>query len=457
MNKQMLEKLKNKKILVLGFARSGYKTAKILAGLKLDVTLNANEDLSNNEQAIELANLGVKIVDGGHPVELLENIDLIIKNPGIPYKIEFLQEALKRKIKIITEVELANTLYENNIIAITGTNGKTTTTTLMYEMFKVEKPNVQLAGNIGFPAIEVADNNKDNNPIIMEISSFQLNGTENFKPKIAIITNLGEGHLDYHGSVEEYHNVKKRIFKNQTKEDYLILNIEDKDNYNLAEIQSTIIFYSTKENEKADAYIKNGWLIYNDKEMFEVAKVSLPGEHNLENCINAAIASLLQGVSIEAIREVAYSFSGVKHRLQYVGEFNGVKYYNDSKATNPVSTTKALSGFEKNVILICGGTDRGVKFLELEEYTDRIKNFVCVGESKEILVELAERNNISAHRAIKISDATEIAAKLAVCGDVILLSPACASWDQYPSFEVRGQEFIDTFEKIKSEELIINE
>jgi len=222
--------LKDKKILVLGFARSGYSTAKILNKLGYDVTLNAYDDLSTDEKAAELRELGVKVIDGGHPLELLENIDLIVKNPGIKYQIEFLQKAIDKKIDIITEIELANTLFNIDMVAITGTNGKTTTTQMTFDILKAANKDVFLAGNIGYPSIEIAYNHP-NSLLVTEVSSFQLQGTKYFKPSIAVITNLGVGHLDYHGSVENYRDAKRNIYKNQDSNDILILNINEKDKF----------------------------------------------------------------------------------------------------------------------------------------------------------------------------------------------------------------------------------
>ena len=376
-------------------------------------------------------------------------MDLIVKNPGIKYQIEFLQKALEKGIDIITEIELANTLFSIDMIAITGTNGKTTTTQMTYDILKKTNKDVYLAGNIGYPSIEVAYNHPKA-LIVTEVSSFQLEGTKYFKPSIAAITNLGIGHLDYHGSLVNYQNAKKKIYKNQTRDDSLIININEKEKYNIDEINSTIIFYDTKENTNADVYIKDNMVIYKDTELFDYRKLKLPGMHNVENAINAAVISYIKGASIEIIQHVLYNFSGVKHRLQYVGEYKGVTYYNDSKATNPVATTTALSGFDKNIILICGGKDRGIDFKELIPYLNKIKVMVVVGESKELLYNLALQQNIKCVKATKIADATELASNLAENGDIVLLSPACASWDQYKCFEDRGDEFITMFEKISS-------
>ena len=443
--------LEDKQILVLGFARSGYSTAKILKKLGYNVILNAFDDLSTDSKAIELKELGVKIVDGGHPLELLESVDLIVKNPGIKYEIEFLQKAIEKNIDIITEIELANTIFNIDMVAITGTNGKTTTTQMTYDILKEAGKDVYLAGNIGFPSIEVAYNHP-NSLIVTEVSSFQLQGTKYFKPTVAAITNLGVGHLDYHGSVENYRDAKRNIYRNQTKDEILILNIKEKEKFDLSKINSNVIFYDTINNEEADVSVRNNMVIYKDVELFDITKLSLPGMHNVENAINAALIAYFKGASIDAIRNILYNFSGVKHRLQFVGEHNGVKFYNDSKATNPVATTTALSGFEKNIILICGGKDRGIDFKELIPFFTRIKAMVVVGESKEILNDLAYTNEVTCHKAIKVDDATILANTLAESGDTVLLSPACASWDQYKCFEDRGDEFIATFEKISQED-----
>ncbi len=443
--------LEDKQILVLGFARSGYSTAKILKKLGYNVILNAFDDLSTDSKAIELKELGVEIVDGGHPLELLESVDLIVKNPGIKYEIEFLQKAIEKNIDIITEIELANTIFNIDMVAITGTNGKTTTTQMTYDILKEAGKDVYLAGNIGFPSIEVAYNHP-NSLIVTEVSSFQLQGTKYFKPTVAAITNLGVGHLDYHGSVENYRDAKRNIYRNQTKDEILILNIKEKEKFDLSKINSNVIFYDTINNEESDVSVRNNMVIYKDVELFDITKLSLPGMHNVENAINAALIAYFKGASIDAIRNILYNFSGVKHRLQFVGEHNGVKFYNDSKATNPVATTTALSGFEKNIILICGGKDRGIDFKELIPFFPRIKAMVVVGESKEILNDLAYSNEVTCHKAIKVDDATILANTLAESGDTVLLSPACASWDQYKCFEDRGDEFIATFEKISQED-----
>ena len=443
--------LEDKQILVLGFARSGYSTAKILKKLGYNVILNAFDDLSTDSKAIELKELGVEIVDGGHPLELLESVDLIVKNPGIKYEIEFLQKAIEKNIDIITEIELANTIFNIDMVAITGTNGKTTTTQMTYDILKEAGKDVYLAGNIGFPSIEVAYNHP-NSLIVTEVSSFQLQGTKYFKPTVAAITNLGVGHLDYHGSVENYRDAKRNIYRNQTKDEILILNIKEKEKFDLSKINSNVIFYDTINNEESDVSVRNNMVIYKDVELFDITKLSLPGMHNVENAINSALIAYFKGASIDAIRNILYNFSGVKHRLQFVGEHNGVKFYNDSKATNPVATTTALSGFEKNIILICGGKDRGIDFKELIPFFQRIKAMVVVGESKEILNDLAYTNEVTCHKAIKVDDATILANTLAESGDTVLLSPACASWDQYKCFEDRGDEFIATFEKISQED-----
>lgn len=453
MNKEFLKELRKKRILILGFAKSGYQTAKVLNKLGVKVTLNSKEDLTNSKKAKELENLGVKVISGEHPLKILDNVDLIIKNPGIRYDIEIIKRAIDKKIKIYTEVEIAYRLFDNRIIAITGTNGKTTTTTLTYKLIKTKYNNAKVAGNIGFPLIKQAyENEKNDAPLVTEISSFQLNGTEFFKPSISVITNLGKAHLDYHGSVENYHNIKKRIFKNQDENDILILNIKDKLLYKDDNIKAKILYYSIDDDEKADIFIKNQKIVYKNDNIIDITKILLPGRHNLENVITAVLISLLEGVKKEQIQRIVYNFVGVEHRLQYLGEVKHIKFYNDSKATNPESTVKAITGFKDNIILIAGGKDRGIDFSELKPYLSRIKLMICIGESKNILEKLAKSNNVKCMEAIKVEDATILAYQNAKENDIILLSPACASWDQYPNFECRGKEFINIYKKIENKE-----
>ena len=428
-----------KKVMIYGMGISGTGAKALLETEGYEVILVDDKKAMTSEEAMQ------------H----LDNIEFFIKSPGIPYN-DFVKEVQKRGIKVLDEIEVAyNYMVEKNlktkIIAITGTNGKTTTTQMTFDILKAANKDVYLAGNIGYPSIEVAYNHP-NSLIITEVSSFQLQGTKYFKPSVAAITNLGVGHLDYHGSVENYRNAKRNIYKNQTQDDILVLNIKELEKYELSKINSQVILYDTKENSEADVFVKNNMVVYKDIELFDITKMSLPGMHNVENAINAALISYIKGASIETIRKVLYSFSGVKHRLQFVGEHNGVKFYNDSKATNPVATTTALSGFENNIILVCGGKDRGIDFKELVPFFPRIKAMVVVGESKEILFALASANGVECHRAKKVDDATVFANKLAKSGDIVLLSPACASWDQYRCFEDRGDEFIATFEKISQED-----
>lgn len=447
-----INKIKNKKVLVVGFARSGYASAKIFKKLGANVTLTAIEDLNGNSQAEELIDLGVKIVSGSHPISLLENIDFIVKNPGIKYS-GFIKEALDRNIPVYTEIEFTSTLFNRDIVAITGTNGKTTTTQMIYDILKEDNKKVHLAGNIGYPSIEVAYNSKEGAILVTEVSSFQLEGTDKFKPSIAIITNMTESHLDYHDNIENYHNAKKKIFKNQTKGDYLILNSKDINKFDIDKINSNILFYSLEKNLNFDIYVDNNNVIYKGIELFNVDKLLLPGSHNIENAINAAVASYLKGASLESIRKILYTFTGVKHRLQYLGDIKGVKYYNDSKSTNSISLIKAISGFEKNVILICGGKDRNLDFKDIIPHLSSVKTIIATGETKELFYNLGVECNIESYKCDRIEDGTLLASKLAVEDDIVLLSPGCASWGQYKNFEERGDIFIKIFNEFKSENI----
>ncbi|AIM17610.1 MULTISPECIES: UDP-N-acetylmuramoyl-L-alanine--D-glutamate ligase [Neobacillus] len=441
----------HKKILVLGLAKSGVTAASLLHKLGAFVTVNDKKPFSENPEAQGLLEQGIKVICGEHPVELLdEGFELIVKNPGIPYSNPMIQGAIERGIPVITEVELAYEISEAPFIGITGTNGKTTTTTLVFEMLKQGNKNPLIAGNIGTVASGVAQEATNDNWIVIELSSFQLMGINTFNPKIAIITNIYDAHLDYHGTKKEYIEAKANITKNQTDREYLIYNADQVETREIARRSKaiTIPFSTTNELEKG-AYIKNGWIYFNEEQIIEIEKIALPGRHNLENILSAMAAAKLSGVENEAIQEVLQTFSGVRHRLQYVAEVNGRKFYNDSKATNTLATINALQAFNRPVILLAGGLDRGNDFDELIPYLKNVKALVTFGQTANKLKSVGEQAGIKMIRHVDNVDmAVPVAYSFSEPGDVILLSPACASWDQYKSFEVRGDIFIDAVHKL---------
>jgi UDP-N-acetylmuramoylalanine--D-glutamate ligase len=442
----------HKKILVLGLAKSGVEAAALLHQLGAFVTVNDKKPLSENPEAQGLLEQGIKVICGEHPIELLEEgFELIVKNPGIPYTNPMIKGALEKEIPVITEVELAYQISDAPFIGITGTNGKTTTTTLVYEMLNTGDKQPLIAGNIGKVASGVAQKAEKENTIVIELSSFQLMGTHTFNPHIAIITNLYSAHLDYHGTREEYIAAKANITKNQTAADYLIVNAEQPDVMNIANTsKAKIIPFSAKNELTEGAYVSDGWICFNGEKVMQIEDIALPGAHNLENILCAMAAAKLSGVDNAAINEVLRTFTGVKHRLQYVAEVSGRKFYNDSKATNILATVHALAAFKQPVILLAGGLDRGNEFDELIPYLKNVKALITFGQTAPKIERVGKEAGIKQIiRVDNVDKAVPVAYQQSEEGDVILLSPACASWDQYKTFEVRGDIFIEAVHKLK--------
>lgn len=441
-------KYENKKILVLGLAKSGVAAAQLLHELGAFVTVNDAKKLDDNLEAQQLLEQGMTVITGEHPIDLLdEGFAMIIKNPGIPYSNPILEEAIKRHIPIYTEVELAAEISEADFIGITGTNGKTTTTTMIYQILNANKQAGQalLAGNIGFPACQVAKEAAASDRLVTELSSFQLMGIETFHPKLAIITNLYEAHLDYHGTRDEYVKAKWNIQNNMTADDKLILNFNQAELKELSKLtKATVIPFCTDGSTKEGAYVLDGQLFYQTELIMTASEIGVPGVHNIENALAAICVAKLEGVSNEVIRETLIHFAGVPHRTEFIGQFENRKVYNDSKATNILATERALSGFDKqHLILIAGGLDRGNSFSELVPSLTDLKAIVVMGETKEKLVVAAKEAGIPLiYEVDTMRDAVLNAFLASDLGDSILLSPACASWDQYENFEKRGEDFI---------------
>ncbi|EOH89300.1 UDP-N-acetylmuramoyl-L-alanine--D-glutamate ligase [Enterococcus villorum] len=445
----------NKKVLVLGLAKSGFSAAKLLHELGALVTVNDGKPFNENPEAQELLSLGVKVIAGSHPIELLdEEFSLMVKNPGIPYNHPFVVKAQELDIPVITEVELAYEVAECPIIGITGTNGKTTTTTMTGLLLNAgDFPGTaRLAGNIGYPASSVAQEAMVDDLMVMELSSFQLMGISEFHPHVAVITNIYEAHIDYHKTREEYVKAKWHLQQNMTEADYLILNWNQEELKKLSEkTKATVLPFATQQKLEKGAYSLDGSIFYDQEKIMEIAELGVPGAHNVENALAAISVAKLYGVSNETIKETLHLFRGVPHRTQYVGEIKGRKFYNDSKATNILATKMALSGFSLDkLILIAGGLDRGLSFDELIPSLKGIKALVAFGETKEKLVDVANQAGIPVVTTAENAElAVPIAFDLSEEGDAILLSPANASWDQYPNFEIRGERFMEAVKKLK--------
>jgi UDP-N-acetylmuramoylalanine--D-glutamate ligase len=443
----------HRRVLVIGLAKSGFAAAKLLHELGAIVTVNDQKSFEENSEAKQLEQAGIRVICGGHPPELLdEPFDFVVKNPGIPYTNPIVKKALEKGLPVVTEVELAYQISEAPFIGITGSNGKTTTTTLIYEMLQAGGKEPLLAGNIGLVACEVAKKAKADQWLVTELSSFQLAGIREFRPRISVLLNIFDAHLDYHGTKEAYAQAKANIFKNQTKEDYAVVNADDELVMQLAEnIQAQKILFSTTKVLEHGAYIKDRMVCWNDEKVIAVSDIVLPGKHNLENILAAISAAKLAGVDNEAIHQVLTTFTGVKHRLQYVDTIDGRRFFNDSKATNILATQKALAAFENDaVILLAGGLDRGNEFDALLPYLRNVKAIILFGQTAPKIARIAKQAGIETIEYVdNVEKAVPVAYRLSQPGDVILLSPACASWDQYKTFEQRGDIFINAVHKLK--------
>lgn len=442
----------NKKVFVLGMARSGYEAAKLLVGKGYDVTVNDAKTEQNVEQMNELQSLGIKIVLGSHPDDLFDNtFEMIVKNPGISNDHKYIEKAHKLNVPVINEMELAFRYFPTGvtIIGVTGTNGKTTTTTLIYEFLKKSSKSVFLMGNIGYPVCSFVSQLKDKDIAVMEVSDHQLCNLIDFKTNISVLTNLSEAHLDFHGSYENYKNMKKRIFNHHTKSDIAILNLDDKELIGLANnIESTKKYFSARQLNKIGCSIIGGYICYNNDKIIALDEVKIKGRHNYENAMAAIAVAKELGIDNSVFVSVLKTFGGVEHRMEYVKTINNIDFYNDSKATNVTSTQIALSSFVKPTILLLGGLDRGHSFAELTDYLINVKLIVAYGEAKVRINDFATECGIPCKVVNTLEEATEIAYSSSQGGYVVLLSPACASWDQFKDFEVRGNMFKEYINKL---------
>lgn len=439
----------NKKILILGMARSGYEVARLLAKHNNTLTITDVKD-QNEDRVKELQKLGVTYVITDKAEDLVDDTyDYMIKNPGVRKDHPAVIKAKSLHIPVINELEVAYHFLPKNvtIVGITGSNGKTTTTTMLYEILKKAKPHVYLAGNIGVPLSLTVQEMQENSFLVIEISDHQLLDMYDFKVDIAIMTNLSQVHLDFHGSYENYKKTKQKIFQNQTEADYAILNQENQDVLEVSQdTKAQKIYFSSKG--KADSYLENSYIIVKDQKVIDVRDIPLKGKHNYENIMCVLLA--LHQLDVDTKEAVTYlkTFAGVEHRNEFVKEVQKRKFYNDSKSTNTESTITALTSFVDPTILLLGGLDRGHSFEPLNPYLTHVKQIVCYGETKERIKEWAHIQQIPCESTEKLAEATQKAYALSREGDVIVLSPACASWDQYDNFEDRGNEFKQVVEDL---------
>lgn len=442
--------IKNKKILVLGMARSGISVAKLLSKYNNEITITDMKE-QDNKEVQKLEELGIDVIITDNQEELVnEDIDLIIKNPGIRKDNKSIVKAKRLNIPVINEIEASYKFLPNNvkIITVTGSNGKTTTTTIIYELLKYKNNNVHLAGNIGIPLSSLVGEVKSGDILVLEISDHQLCDMYEFKSDISVLTNLSEVHIDFHDTYENYKNVKKKIFNNHTNNDIAILNKDNIDVINITkDIPSKKIYFSSSSS--ADIYLKENNIVYNNDVIINCNDIKIKGNHNYENIMVAIIIAKMFNVTNNDIKDFLSKFGGVEHRIEYVRELNGRKFYNDSKATNNKSTIIALDSFKEPTILLMGGLDRNIPFDEIAPHLQNVKYIICYGETKYKIKEFADKNNVKSVIVDNLIDATNEAYKLSKDGDIILLSPACASWDQYSDFETRGNEFKNIVNNLK--------
>ena len=457
---RQVDNYKNKNILVIGLGKSGVGVAKLLFKLGAQVTVNDASTPKDMTEVDELKSLGIRVITGSHPMTLVdENFSLVVKNPGINYDNVLVAAFLAKNTPIVTEIEIASLVFEGNLVGVTGSNGKTTTTTMIHEMLNAgNEADVFKAGNIGIPMSGIVQQATETDTIVAELSSFQLIGTPTLHPHIAVITNIFSNHLDYHKTRENYVNAKMNITKNQTKNDYLVINWDNDEWQQLSQrSQAQVIPFSRLAKSKRGAYELDGDLYWQENKIMAASDVNVVGDHNIENALAAIAVAKISQVSDAVIKHVLESFGGVRHRMQFVMEYNGRKVYNDSKATDIEATEMALNGFKQPVILLAGGLDRGYTFEKLEPSLKKhVKAIILFGETAKKLADSATQANL---QEIEYSETAEtavpLAFKISAPGDVILLSPANASWDQYPNFEVRGDKFIQAVENFtgKKEQL----
>lgn len=449
--------LKSKSVLVVGMGKSGRAATMALCDCGAVVCVQDSNTADKMDAAfIEYLNShNVKMFFGEIP-EDMSAYDMLVLSPGVSTDLPFINAARTAGAEIIGELELAYRLSDARYAAITGTNGKTTTTTLVGEIFKASGRLTSVVGNIGNPVVSEAMNAGAENWMVAEVSSFQLETTHEFRPEVSAILNLTPDHLNRHKTMEAYGAAKARVFANQTDDQFLVINYDDKLCYSLAEdCRATIVPFSRKELLKYGAYLDDGMLMINDgKNVLKICRAEelrIIGNHNVENVLAAAAICYWAGIDMKTITETVKSFPGVEHRIEFCGTINGAKYYNDSKGTNVDASVIAIKALKKNIILIAGGDGKAQDFTELAAHLNGpVKAMVLLGRDAPIIEEAARKAGFTAiYNEADMESVVRRCYELAEEGDNVLLSPACASWDMYKSYEVRGRHFKDCVKELK--------
>ena len=436
-----------KKVLVFGSGISGIGAVKLLEDHGAEVVLyDGNESL---DQASLREQLGEKttIVLGEFPEHLLEELELVVLSPGVPTDLPVILAMKEHGIQVIGEVELAYAFGKGDVLAITGTNGKTTTTSLLGEIMKCHQEEVFVVGNIGNPYTVAAGQMTERSVAVAEMSSFQLESIETFRPKVSAILNFTPDHLNRHHTMEAYVEAKKQIAKNQTAEDYCVLNYEDERTKVFGEeVKAQVLYFSSAHKLERGIYLDDGKMIYKNPEeviVCHVDELQILGIHNYENVMAAVAMAAVYGVPMDTIRKAILAFKGVEHRIEYVTEKDGVVYYNDSKGTNPDAAIKGIQAMNRKTVLIGGGYDKNSEYTEwIQAFDGKVKQLILIGATREKIAQDAEKCGFHDYVfADTFEEAVLLAAKTAKSGEAVLLSPACASWCMFPNYEVRGEKF----------------
>ena len=438
--------LKDKRVLVLGLARTGIATARFCIAHGARVTAVDDRGAEQFGKAVgELQKIGCTLAFGGDQSEIFGQQDLIVPSPGVPSNHAGLIAARKAGIPVWSEIELAWRFLSGRLIGVTGSNGKTTTTSLIGHILATSRKSVSVAGNIGTPLIAHVDESKNDSITVAELSSFQLELINSFRPDISVLLNVTPDHLDRHSSFEEYGRAKARIFENQTERDAVVINADDPASAERAPSRPQVFWFSRKKRVVSGAYLRNGQIVFRregeDTALLDRADIRLRGEHNLENVLAAASAAFLAGVPPGEIAAGVRSFPGVEHRLEFVAEISGVSFFNDSKATNVDATIKALEAFPGGLFVILGGKDKGSDYAPLIPLLrERARAVLLIGAAAEKIAAQLD-DAMPFVRAGTLDRAVELAYQRAREGDTVLLAPACASFDQFENYEHRGRVF----------------
>ncbi len=439
----------NKTVLVVGTGKSGVAAVKLLNEKKAHVVLlEGNADISKDDIMAKFeAGVEFDLIIGELPEKMMSDIDIAVLSPGVPTDSPFVIKMQEYGIAVWGEIELAYVCGKGKLIAITGTNGKTTTTALTGEIMKTYYDSVYVVGNIGYPYTEFAAKMQDNSVTVAEVSSFQLETIHEFKPSVSAVLNITPDHLNRHHTMECYTQTKARIAENQTKDDVCVLNYEDELLRKIAkDIPAQVFWFSSEHQLEKGIWLEGEDIIYCDTEKIKVCSIhdmKLLGKHNYENVMAAVAIAMHAGVPIDCIRKAVREFNAVEHRIEFVKEVNGVKYYNDSKGTNPDAAIKAVEAMVSPTVVIDGGYDKQSSYEEwIASFKDKVKCLVLLGATKDKIADTAKKMGFTnIIMTSSLEEAVKVSSEQAVSGDAVLLSPACASWDMFKSFEQRGELF----------------